>query len=612
MYLFILDYFIVVILFYIFIIYGCLFNSLFLVCFFHVESIFYLSLNTIFHFKRGVIKVYLLYWILSFNYFSIILFLIIGLAVVIFYNSLVDIKLTILCWLMVLVLLLVNSCVIHFSINYLSIIEFYLFLIYIILFQLSMNFFTLSYDFIFIFLNWDIIGLISYLLINFWSSKSYCGIQAVIYNKCGDCFFLLILAFSFINYCNHLALDLFMGLFSFSFKFDCFFSEWFSLSLLFIYFSKSAQFPFSSWLLNAMSAPTPISALLHSSTMVIAGIYFAIILDSLIMIFIWRWDLFFIIILILPIYSLLLSLIMAFYLSDIKSIIACSTINQISYMFLVLLIFPLLSIFHFLIHALFKSLLFLLAGSLIHIQSNFQSLYKIKVNNYLIKIQAVQLFIKIGFLILTLEGLGQCILCGILFIILQCKEFLYSYFSISDCMIGCIFYFTTGLHGIHVIIGCFGWMLIICLISFPILSITSKAVGITHSAFCLIINRTCLIINYQILHRVKLNGWSQSEMEINDNQYRLNFNSTIIYFNPDFFIEFGLSILLCSYYWHFVDWIWLFVFLVYFTYILIFYIILFFYLFILPFCSTFSFYFYILYFILYFILNLVIISSIIL
>ena len=73
-----------------------------------------------------------------------------------------------------------------------------------------------------------------------------------------------------------------------------------------------------------------------------------------------------------------------------------------------------------------------------------------------VPIQAVQIFIKIGFLILTLEGLGQCILCGGLFIILQCKEFLYSYFSISDCMIGCIFYFTTGLHGIHVIIGCFG------------------------------------------------------------------------------------------------------------------------------------------------------------
>ena len=55
-------------------------------------------------------------------------------------------------------------------------------------------------------------------------------------------------------------------------------------------------------------------------------------------------------------------------------------------MFLAILIFPLLSLFHIIIHALFKSLLFLLAGSLIHIQSNFQSLYKMKVNNSLIKI----------------------------------------------------------------------------------------------------------------------------------------------------------------------------------------------------------------------------------
>ena len=132
---------------------------------------------------------------------------------------------------------------------------------------------------------------------------------------------------------------------------------------------------------------------------------------------------------------------MAFYLSDIKSIIACSTINQISYMFLVLLIFPLLSIFHFLIHALFKSLLFLLAGSLIHIQSNFQSLYKIKVNNYLIKI----LFI-VGIIILIFsiskEGIIHCcnssynsifiyiisILCGILTIIYSFKIYIYCFY----------------------------------------------------------------------------------------------------------------------------------------------------------------------------------------
>ena len=133
-----------------------------------------------------------------------------------------------------------------------------------------------------------------------------------------------------------------------------------------------------------------------------------------------------------------------------------------------------------------------------------------------VPIQAVQIFIKIGFLILCMEALGQSICCGFLFIILQCKEFLYSYFSLSDCIIGCIFYFTTGLHGIHVLFGCFGWFVILFLVSFPY---------------------------YFILH----------------------YPFYICYFNPDFFIEFSFSILLCSYYWHFVDWIWLVVFLVYFV-----------------------------------------------
>ena len=76
-----------------------------------------------------------------------------------------------------------------------------------------------------------------------------------------------------------------------------------------------------------------------------------------------------------------------------------------------------------------------------------------------VPIQASQLFLKIGFLINTIEGLGQCLCCGWLFIILQLKEFLYSYFSLSDVMIGSIFYFTTGLHGFHVLFGSFGFFL---------------------------------------------------------------------------------------------------------------------------------------------------------
>ena len=83
-----------------------------------------------------------------------------------------------------------------------------------------------------------------------------------------------------------------------------------------------------------------------------------------------------------------------------------------------------------------------------------------------VPIQAAQIFLKIGFLINTIEGLGQCLCCGWLFIILQLKEFLYSYFSLSDVMIGSIFYFTTGLHGFHVLFGSFGFFLTLWLIIF--------------------------------------------------------------------------------------------------------------------------------------------------
>ena len=118
-----------------------------------------------------------------------------------------------------------------------------------------------------------------------------------------------------------------------------------------------------------------------------------------------------------------------------------------------------------------------------------------------IPIQSIIIFIKIGLIISIFEGFGQCINCGLLFIILQIKEFYYSYFSLSDCIIGCIFYLTCGLHGIHIIFGCLLFLCFLLIISFPFYSYY-------------------IVINYSIY----------------------------LYFNPDFFIEFTIGILFISYY----------------------------------------------------------------
>lgn len=86
-------------------------------------------------------------------------------------------------------------------------------------------------------------------------------------------------------------------------------------------------------------------------------------------------------------------------------------------------------------------------------------------------IQASQIFIKIGFLHTVIEGIAHSLMFGYVFLALQFKEFLYSYYSITDCMIGSIFYFTTGLHGFHVTIGSFLFYIILYYLTLSYLSI---------------------------------------------------------------------------------------------------------------------------------------------
>jgi len=77
--------------------------------------------------------------------------------------------------------------------------------------------------------------------------------------------------------------------------------------------------------------------------------------------------------------------------------------------------------------------------------------------------QCCILFCKLGALILCLESIAQILLCGLVFLTLQMLEFFFSLYSLSDLFLGSIFYFTTSIHGFHVIAGCIGWLLIILL-----------------------------------------------------------------------------------------------------------------------------------------------------
>ena len=140
--------------------------------------------------------------------------------------------------------------------------------------------FIVCHDLLLVYFNWDLLGLISYLLINYWCSKVNCGIKAIIYNRLGDLsiLYLLSIIISLLSLTSNYAFtSIYLCITLINLLIIHHINITVLLSFLLILFTKSAQLPFSSWLLNAMNAPTPISALLHSSTMVIASVYLGII-----------------------------------------------------------------------------------------------------------------------------------------------------------------------------------------------------------------------------------------------------------------------------------------------------------------------------------------------
>lgn len=274
------------------------------------------------------------------------------------------------------------------------------FLSILLMFAVTMLILVSSSNFFLMFVGWEGVGIMSYLLINFWyfsinSNKS--AIKAILYNKIGDIGFLIAISLIALLFSNttiktvglggllHIQLDkptpqrgvgwLVGG------GFDEIGSYLITLLLLvFIIASiaKSAQIFLHPWLGDAMAGPTPVSALLHAATMVTAGVFLLFRLDSLItQDATEKGGVVSTIIILVGLFTIIFGGLSSLNQNDIKKIIAYSTCSQLGYMFLTNgLLIPNVGLFHLLTHGFFKAMLFLTAGIIIHNFKNEQDIRK--------------------------------------------------------------------------------------------------------------------------------------------------------------------------------------------------------------------------------------------
>lgn len=263
---------------------------------------------------------------------------------------------------------LISSSVFIFRVSYISSEKFYnRFFLIVISFIFSIYMLILRPNIIRILLGWDGLGVTSYLLVVFYQrNKSYnAGIITAITNRLGDVGILICIAFI-----------LFKGHWIFlTVNRDSYLSERvFILVLIVAACTKRAQIPFSAWLPAAIAAPTPVSALVHSSTLVTAGVYLLIRFN-----YILSNSSYSRILIVIGIITILIAGATALYEIDIKKVIALSTLSQLGVIITILgLNRPILAYFHLLRHAFFKAILFMCAGIVIHNIKDYQDIRKIR------------------------------------------------------------------------------------------------------------------------------------------------------------------------------------------------------------------------------------------
>nr|AHL17324.1 NADH dehydrogenase subunit 5 [Stichophthalma howqua] len=385
------------------------------ICFMSFFFLFFFMLSSFFLSVHFILnnKVYFLEWeIISFNSMNIV----------------VSILLDSISLMFMMFVSLISLSVIMYSKSYMSSeLNLNRFIILVLMFILSMILLIISPNIISIMLGWDGLGLVSYCLVIYYQNmKSYnAGMLTVLSNRIGDIMILLVISWmvnygswNYIFYLNFMSGDYCMKIIS--------------IMIILAAMTKSAQIPFSSWLPAAMAAPTPVSALVHSSTLVTAGVYLLIRFNFLLM-----ETMFMKFLLLVSGLTMFMAGICANYEFDLKKIIALSTLSQLGLMMSILSMgYYYLSLYHLLTHAMFKALLFMCAGKIIHLMNNNQDIRLMG---------GLSLYIPLTSLCMNISNLS---LCGIPFLSgFYSKDMILEIVSMSNLnfFIFYLYYFSTGL-----------------------------------------------------------------------------------------------------------------------------------------------------------------------
>nr|YP_010719263.1 NADH dehydrogenase subunit 5 [Parnassius tenedius]WDR47326.1 NADH dehydrogenase subunit 5 [Parnassius tenedius] len=382
------------------------------------------------------ISFFFLFFFSMMNFFFMIIFIMENKTLfleweIISFNSMNIVLSIILDWMSLLFMmfvLMISSSVIYYSKSYMSSeMNLNRFIMLVLLFVFSMILLIISPNMISIFLGWDGLGLVSYCLVIYYQNiKSYnAGMLTALSNRIGDVMILMVISWmmnygswNFIFYLNFMNNDYSMNVIG--------------ILVIIAAMTKSAQIPFSSWLPAAMAAPTPVSALVHSSTLVTAGVYLLIRFNMLLV------DMFFFkFLLLLSGLTMFMAGICANYEFDLKKIIALSTLSQLGLMMSILSMgLPELAFFHLLTHAMFKALLFMCAGVIIHMMNDNQDIRFMG---------GISLYIPMTSLCMNISNLA---LCGIPFLAgFYSKDLILEMVSMSNLnmLIFFLYYFSTGL-----------------------------------------------------------------------------------------------------------------------------------------------------------------------